>query len=307
MKNENNMKKIVLLGLIGLLIGGSVQAQLLYKISGKDLKNSSYLIGTHHLAPVTFVDSIPGLKEALNDCKQVYGELDMMDLMKPENLAKMQAAQMMPEGKTISELLTKEQMDRLNEVMREVMGVDMNNEAAGEQLNKLSPAALSTTLSMMATMKRIPGFNIADPFDGYFQKVALAAGKTVKGFETVEFQMEVLFGASLEEQVKDLMCQLEHFSESLEMMDFITTAFFAQDLEQLGELFQEEMEEGPCTDGPEENAKLIDDRNVNWLKQMPSIMEEAPTFFAVGAGHLVGEKGLLNQLREMGYKVEGVK
>ena len=34
---------------------------------------------------------------------------------------------------------------------------------------------------------------------------------------------------------------------------------------------------------------------------------ERPTFFAVGAGHLPGEKGLLQLLRNAGYTVEGQK
>lgn len=42
------------------LIG--IQAQLLWKISGNGLSKPSYIIGTYHLAPASFADSIPGLK-----------------------------------------------------------------------------------------------------------------------------------------------------------------------------------------------------------------------------------------------------
>ena len=35
-------------------------------------------------------------------------------------------------------------------------------------------------------------------------------------------------------------------------------------------------------------------------------MAQKPTLFAVGAGHLVGDKGVLNLLRQAGYTVEGV-
>ena len=44
------------------LIG--IQAQLLWKISGNGLSKPSYIIGTYHLAPASFADSIPGLKKA---------------------------------------------------------------------------------------------------------------------------------------------------------------------------------------------------------------------------------------------------
>jgi hypothetical protein len=40
---------------------------------------------------------------------------------------------------------------------------------------------------------------------------------------------------------------------------------------------------------------------------MPRIMADKATFFAVGAGHLPGEKGVLQLLKNAGYMIEGVK
>ena len=62
-----------------------------------------------------------------------------------------------------------------------------------------------------------------------------------------------------------------------------------------------------CDSTPEEEAQLISNRNADWLAKLPAIMKERPTFFAVGAGHLPGEKGLLQLLRNAGYTVEGQK
>lgn len=62
-----------------------------------------------------------------------------------------------------------------------------------------------------------------------------------------------------------------------------------------------------CAMTAEEKKELIDDRNDAWVKAMPGIMKERPTFFAVGAAHLLGAKGVLQQLRDAGYTVEGVK
>jgi hypothetical protein len=62
-----------------------------------------------------------------------------------------------------------------------------------------------------------------------------------------------------------------------------------------------------CDSTPEEEDVMINNRNANWLKKMPALMMLRPTLFAVGAGHLPGEKGVLNLLRQAGYTVEGVK
>jgi uncharacterized protein len=49
---------------------------------------------------------------------------------------------------------------------------------------------------------------------------------------------------------------------------------------------------------------LLTDRNKNWVKQLRVIMKNESVFVAVGAGHLVGNTGLINLLKKIGYKVE---
>ena len=64
-----------------------------------------------------------------------------------------------------------------------------------------------------------------------------------------------------------------------------------------------EESDGACGSSPEEEDKLIYNRNANWAKAMPKIMAADPTLFAVGAAHLCGEKGVLALLKEQGYSV----
>lgn len=301
------MKKAFLVLTLGLLATAGVQAQLLYRISGKDLKAPSYIVGTYHLAPATFVDSIPGLRAAFAATEQVYGEVDMLETLKPENSSKMQETMMLPEGQTLSTLLDKNQMERLNALLRELMGVDMNNEAVAQQLGQLKPMVLEAQLTLLLYMKNIQGLNPYDLIDTYFQREASKTGKAVKGFETSDFQMEILYGSPLKEQVDGLMCFVDHYQEAAEMAEFITSAYFSQDLEMLGDLNEEEQESACGSSDPENSEKLIYERNTRWVKAMPSIMAEKPTFFAVGAFHLCGERGVLHMLEEEGYTIEGVR
>jgi hypothetical protein len=46
---------------------------------------------------------------------------------------------------------------------------------------------------------------------------------------------------------------------------------------------------------------LLDKRNTNWVAQLNKIMKKESVFIAVGAGHLVGEMGLISLLRKAGY------
>ena len=283
----------------------SAQAQILYRISGNGLKSPSYIVGTYHLAPASFADSIPGMREAIENTNQVCGELDMMDAFKPENSARLLKAQMLPEGVTLSSLFTADQLKRLNALLLEVMGTNLEDEAFAAQMEKMTPVALSTTLTLTAYMKETPSFNPMELIDNHFQTLALQSGKSVKGFETVDFQMGVLFDAPLEKQANDLMCTVDNFEEAQRIANRITTAYFTQNLQQIDELMEEESEMD-CGTSEEDEEKLIYNRNRNWVELMPAMMTEQPTLFVVGAAHLCGEQGVLKLLEKAGYMVEGV-
>ena len=301
------MKKMFLTLLLTVMATAGMNAQLLYKISGKGLRKPSYIIGTYHLAPVSFVDSIPGLRSALAESEQVYGEIETADMTSPENIAKMQQAMMLPEGKTLTELLTPEQMQKLNATMKELLGVDMSNPMVAQQMNKMLPQALVTQLTVIMYLKKHSGFNPTQSFDDYFQQQAVAQGKPVGGFETMDFQLQALFGSiSIERQIELLMCFLNNREWEESQVDNIVEAFFAQDLNRI-EAAMDEKQDNSCDATDEENDLLIYGRNATWLKKMPEIMQQKSTFFAVGAAHLVGERGVLAGLRNAGYLVEGIK
>jgi uncharacterized protein YbaP (TraB family) len=281
------------------------QAQILYRISGNGLKSPSYIVGTYHLAPASFADSIPGMQKAMEETTQVYGELDMMETFKPENASRLLKSQMLPDGVTLSSLLTSDQLDRLNAVLREVLGSDLNDKDFAAQMEKMTPVTLTTTLTLASYAKGTPSFNPMELIDTYFQLNALQNGKAVKGFETVDFQIEILYNAPLEKQVEDMMCTVDHFEEALEIVNRITSAYFTQNLQLIAEVLEEESEIECSSDVDED--KLLYNRNRNWVDMMPDIMAEQPTLFVVGAGHLCGEKGVLKLLEGAGYTVEGVK
>lgn len=231
----------------------------------------------------------------------------MTDMTSPENMAKMQAAMMLPDGQTLDKLFTADEMTRINSMLKNILGVDMTNPMVAQQLGKLSPQALQTQLSLLLYLKNHSGFNQAETFDGYFQKEAAAKGKTVGGLETFDFQINTLFKSTTMERQKELLlCMADDLEFTVEQTENVVKAFFSQDLDGVEKAMDAKMN-NTCDGTPEEKDILIYNRNAEWIKQMPEIMKQKPTFFAVGAGHLPGEKGVLTLLKKAGYTVEGVK
>jgi hypothetical protein len=56
----------------------------------------------------------------------------------------------------------------------------------------------------------------------------------------------------------------------------------------------------------EDKKIMLDNRNMNWIPKMSAIMKKEAVFFAVGAGHLSGDYGVINLLRNAGYTVKPI-
>ena len=293
------MKKIfALLMLLCLTLGAN--AQLLWKISGNGLDKPSYIFGTHHVAPLSMKDSIAGMPEALKAVTQVYGELVMEDMMKPEMLMKMQQAMMLPGDTTLKSLFTSTQYDSVASVVKENIGMEM------AMFDKVKPAALNAQLAVVLSAKAVKGYNPQEQLDTWFQTQAKQAGKKVGGLESAESQIDVLYNAqSLERQAQQLYCSATHIDYGIDMTRRLAEAYLNQDLDKLLEIMEEKMGNA-CDSTPEEEEALIYGRNANWAKQIPGIMKQASTLFVVGAGHLPGERGVLKLLEKQGYTVEAM-
>lgn len=300
------MKRFICSLLSLLFITISAQAQLLYKITGNGLSKPSYIMGTYHLANVQFVDSVKGLKDVLNQCEQVYGELDMTQLSKDMSAAlKMQQYMTMPTGETLDKYLTSEQLTRLNAFLKQYMGADLN-EPLMASVKQMKPAALNTTLQVLLFAKEEKAYNPQEQFDTYFQKVAASQQKHVGGLETIDYQMNVLFGAPLPRQAEQLMCTIDNIDYNLNIVKRTIKAYYAQDMAAIEKISEEKMHNS-CDATPAEEDALIYTRNKNWAEALPAIMKDKSTFVAVGCLHLPGKHGLLNLLKQAHYTVEAVK
>jgi uncharacterized protein len=300
----NSVKRIILALCSVVILINYGHAQLLWKISGNGLEKPSYIFGTHHLAPLSIQDSITGLSKAKSETEQVCGEVVTSDLLKPEYQEKYKLASLMPNGKKVSDLLTKDQRIKVNKLLKDVIGSDLD---AMPQLEQLSPFALTTVVLIVLNQQMIPGFDPRTQLDTQFQNEAIKSREKVLGLETTDFQLNVLFKSrTIERDAELLVCLADHLEQTKNENKIAYEAYMNQNLQKLLEISEEEMNNN-CDSRPEEDAKLIYDRNNNWVNKMPEIMKKCPTLFVVGALHLPSEKGILNLLKMRGYSVEAIK
>lgn len=298
--------KINLITIISLLVFMSCTTptendsnSLLWKITGNGLEEPSFLFGTHHLVPISFLDSISGLEEAFDNTEQTVGELDMANMN--EMQMKIMGEAIMPQGVTYESLISAQDVVLLDSTLTNLLGVGL------DQFGMLKPAMLSNLISLTLYQKHYPSIANEINIDQHFQAEALNRNRNVVGLEDTEDQIEVLLNSqSLERQAELLMCMVRNPDMVMEQMDELQEAYYTQNINALYELSVKETPDDPCPASDEERNALNKDRNEKWLEKLPSIMEDKPSFIAVGCLHLPGEVGLIDGLREQGYTVEPV-
>lgn len=287
------MKRILTILALSLLCLTS-NAQLLWKISGNGIKKPSYIVGSHHACTFQYCDSIPGLMKAFEKVDYVIGEYDMVksQQMTPEETMKLKSMMMMPADTSFASLFAEDEKAKLDEFLKSKLGVP------SDKLATLKPMAIMITVQNKVIMEVLPDAATMTGMDKYMQTFADYKGKGVGGLETMNYQMELLFGGSLESQA-DALLEYIDTGNTKELITKLTDAYKSQDLDQFWEVFMEQMSKY-------DYDNVVTVRNRNWEKQMKELLPKQSTLFVVGAGHLPGEFGMINLLRNAGYKLKPV-
>ena len=295
------MKKAsILFVLISLAL--ACNAQLLWKVTGRDTCKPSYLFGTIHLETSKYIDSVPGLRDAILSVDAVYGEIQMDSLTDNDMMMKAVNNLIAPPDSTIDKLLTKEEYQLVDSVVNSYfMGM-----ITLETFSKMKPVVLSSQLGVMQMKKYFPEqLGLNDVIDVAVQAAGRELGKRIGGLETIEMQINMLYGTPLDVQAQELVnfCRMDNdiISFSKELCD----AYHAQDLDTLEKLLLLE-EVGVDEMANEIIEKLAYERNRRWMNTITEIIPRESMLVAVGAGHLVGKDGLIELLRRDGYTVEPV-
>lgn len=285
--------KIFLLLFI-ILIAPSLEAQLFWKISGNGVANKSYLFGTHHLIEKGKISHFDDILKTVKQVEVVVGEMDMSNMLGMQ-MKMLQGAMM--KDKTIKDLLNDEDYLLVDNALKETVGTGL------AKLGKMKPMMLSSMYSVMLYLKHHQLKKQPEAVDLIFQKTGKKYKKKIVGLETIEQQMDILFNSiPLERQAEMLVEAVKEKDKSLETLDQLNSAYVVGDLTLLETLYLED-------DGmtPEENLLLLEQRNDMWILQLSEMLPKTSCFIAVGCMHLVGEKGLINQLRKRGFIVEEVR
>ena len=282
-------KRITIISFIALCIVISAHAQLLWKISGNGLTKPSYLFGTHHLIEKNQINGFDKILALSGQADAVVGEMDMSD---PNLKAKMMQGGMMKDT-TMKELLSPEDYALADYDFKQLMQVGLG------QLGNMKPMLLDMIYSVMMYSKVMGLSKQPEGVDVLFQQNARANNKKVIGLETIDQEIDVLFNdIPLKRQAAILMKDIKETQKDIDQLKALNVAYLAGDMAKAEALSKEDDSMTPA-----EEKLMIDDRNARWMKELPALMNDQSCFIDVGFMHLVGNNGLVSQLRKAGYTV----
>ena len=258
---------------------------LLWQVSGNGLRQPSFLFGTFHLlckADIHFSDQ---LKKAIKYSDTIYMEMDMDD---PSTLLGGMLYMNMKDNKKLEDLYTAEEYQRLQDYFSDTLKTPIM------LLQRAKPYFLVALL--YPKMMNCP---TPSGVEEELMKIIREDKKEIKGLETIQFQASVFDSIPYEWQAKELLKNIDSFPARKEEFDTMLELYKAQQLDAMQKMLSKS-EAG----ADQYEDILLTGRNRNWVAQLKEIMKNESVFVAVGAGHLVGSSGLINLLREAGYKVE---
>jgi uncharacterized protein YbaP (TraB family) len=255
---------------------------LLWKITGNDLKASSYIYGTIHIKDkraFAFNDSVTA---AFENCKAIALEVDLST----ENIILLSQNMLLPENQTLKDLFTEDEYQLIKTVVEDASGLDIR------LFDRLKPITL---LSLVMNNQFANDVEVS--VDEYFYRKAKELDKKIIGLETIEEQLNIMDSIPYE-YIIDYFRDIDKAKKDIEN---IISLYQSARLEELLEMMQKDKSMVMI------KKHLLTDRNIKMAERIRPVINEQSTFIAVGAGHLPGKKGIINLLAREGYVVKPVK
>lgn len=257
---------------------------LLWEVSGKGITKPSWLFGTIHLMCTDELKMPKTVEEKFNTTSELFLEIDMDD---PNMMKDMLSGMQMKDSSTLESLIGNK-FDSISTIFQSTTGMPL------KMLNTAKPFLLISML-YPSLLKCTPV-----SWESVFQNMAKEKGIEIQGLEKLEDQMNIFDKIPYKVQSDMFVKMLMNIDSSKKDFNNMLEVYKNKDINQLNILTTKEEDFG------EYNNILLDNRNHNWIPVIGEQAKKRATFFAFGAGHLGGEKGVINLLRKAGFTVKPV-
>lgn len=261
---------------------------LFWQISGNGLSKPSYLYGTIHLISQQDYFLGKNVSKKIKQSDALVMELDMKNI----DVAAITAMSLLDSNKTIKDYMSDSDYTTLKTFMEDSIGI---SKFTFEQFyTKLKPFYLEQLIYFRYLGQE------KESYEQNFNKIANEKNIPQVGLETFEEQLQFLEDIPLAAQLKSIINTIKNYTSETQNLDKLVQDYKAQNLEALENAFENDDDDITL------KQKLVDKRNNKWIPKLQELMKNKSCFIAVGSGHLVGQNGLIQLLKNQGYTVEPI-
>jgi len=249
---------------------------MLWRISGKGLQKPSYVFGTMHLKDKRIFNFGDSVYNAIQQTEGFANEVDFNEIV-AYYVNKMYDAY--ENDRSINEIMSDEEIKR-------------NEEALYKRFKKSARSIRSRDIAKEKNKwlnESMQKGEMETFIDAYLLNLARRQGKWLGGIEDLGDQINTI------NKIDVKMILTEDNATTQEKM---IKMYAEQDLNGILKFFDNV--DSAYTDA------LLTRRNIKMARRMDSLSAQRTMFFAVGAGHLPGDSGVINLLRARGFTVEPV-
>lgn len=269
----------------------------------KDGIAPSYLLGTMHVTDPRVLKMPNGAQEAFASASTVVVESDEIldDKKAAAAIFAKPELSMFLDGKSITDSLSPEDKQRLEDGLKQ-RGIPLAS------VLKMKPWILASFVALPACefKRKAQGASFLD------KKIAedgVAAGKPIKGLETLIEQIQAMADLPMDFHMKALV---ETLSLGDRMQDIMWTMTDLYLQENIGAIMPMITAATPQPTGADKDGyasfekRIITDRNHVMAERAAPILQQGSVFMAVGALHLPDDEGVIELLRKLGYTLTRV-
>lgn len=281
---------LVLLSASFTISAQNVENSLLWEVSGNGLEKPSYIFGILKFIPSEDYYFPSSIESKMKVCQTLATETQLDHHARHE----LNKAAHLDQHQSIEDFLSKEEYNKLLGIFESKLSI--SDFKFNVVYKKFKPVMLSTTMTRLSLGDNVKYYELE------LINRANALGMSSQALEDVEEEVEALNKIKLDDQVASLKHTIENFDKQMEDYKALVKHYKNGDLHNTLEYSMH-----PIENHSDYEKYFIYGRNNNWIPKMETLMNENPTFFAIGASHLSETQGVINLLVQKGYTVTPVK
>jgi uncharacterized protein YbaP (TraB family) len=262
----------------------------LWKVQSKT--NTVYVLGSIHYLKKEMYPLDEKIEKAFEQSEILVVEADVANISK-EDIQKLMENAFYTENDTLQKNVSAETYGLVKKKLEE-LGASL------EVANKYKPWFLGLNLVSLEALKL--GFDPNYGIDRYFLEKA-AERKKILELESLEYQFKLFSALSKKDQESFLLYILKDIKVLDRELDKLVKAWSAGDEKGIELIMTKSIKEDKRLIPIYE--KLVLERNKKMVSKIEEYLKEKETFFViVGAGHLVGNQGIIELLKGKGFSLE---